>query len=205
MRGNISGWMVTFVMILWMGCASSSAPPDYYGLQSRTDTPGQHAPSQLTIGLGPVQLPDYLDRSTIVTRLSPNRLQIHADKRWAGSLQSEITRVLGANLKNETGSRQVVLFPWGSDVEPDIRFRVVIHAFEGGTANGVHLNTTWSIAWPASDRAVVLHDSELVERVAGKGFESLTEAMGRALSALSHEMAAAALSADPSVSGKMNN
>lgn len=204
MRGRLFGWMVAIMVTLWMGCASSSTPPDYFGLYATNAAPGNFSRSPLTIGMGPVQLPDYLDRSTIVTRLSPTRLQINANQRWAGSLQGEILRVLAANIKSETGSRQVVVFPWGSDVEPDIRFRIVIHAFEGGTDQGVHLNATWSMERDSTDEAVVLRDYDGVEKVTGKDFEALTEAMGRALSAMGHEMATAVMATGKPVTQDIN-
>lgn len=196
MMGKFWIWiMITLSAMLWMGCGSSSAPPAYYGLQTALVQPGQSFPeSQLTVGVGPVQLPDYLDRAPIVTRLNPNRLQVHEGHRWAGSLQSEILRVLAANIKQETGSPQVVVFPWGSDFEPDIRIRIFIHAFEGRPAHSVRLKATWSITRPPSSQTVLLRDSEVVEKVNGDGFDSLTEAMGRSLGVLSQEIATTAKS-----------
>ena len=199
MMRSLSGWMVMLGLILLMGCASSSPPPIYYGLQTvphQCDTPSRN---QLTIGVGPVQLPEYLDRAAIVTRLSPNRLKVNDDRRWAGSLQNEILRVLTTDLKIRTACGRVVAFPWESDVDPDIRIRVTIHAFEGRPGSQVRLQATWSMAQPSVSPAVLLRDCEVVEKVDGEDFESLTAAMGRALAVMSQEMASTATAAQAPV------
>jgi uncharacterized protein len=191
MMGKLSGWLVMLPAIFCMACASSSVPATYYGLQSAAAPPEQSLQNPLTIGVGPVVLPDYLDRAAIVTRVSPNRLQINTGHRWAGSLQNEILQALAGNLKHETASRQVVVFPWGSNFEPDIRFRVSIHAFEGQLARRIHLNATWAMTRRGSDQVVFIGDSDIAEEITGKDFEALADAMGRALATMSHDMAAA--------------
>lgn len=192
---RFSTCMVMVLMALFLGCASSSEPPAYYGLQAMVSASGHPDPNQLTIGVGPVQLPDYLDRSPIVTRLNATRLTVHNSHRWVGSLQSEILRVLSANLKKETAARRVVVFPWGSEFEPDVRYRVTIHAFEGRLADQVRLNATWSLSRYAQDGQVITRDSAVVEAVTGDSFEDLVEAMARALAVMSGEMASALQSA----------
>jgi uncharacterized lipoprotein YmbA len=175
------------------GCASSITPIAYYGLHA-VDPAVDHPPaSQLTIGIGPVRLPDYLDRSAIVTRLSPNRLQINENHRWAGSLQSEILRVLAINLKRETGARQVATFPWSGNLDPDIRFRISIHAFEGQPASKAKLKATWTMTRNAHNHKAVLYNSDIAKHVDGKDLEAVTETMGDLLAEMSNEMASAIL------------
>lgn len=198
MMGKALIRMGALLVILCMGCASGGAPPVYYGLQAEPTTNAPTVDRPLTIGVGPVQLPDYLDRSAIVTRLSPNRLQINQGHRWAGSLQSEILRVLAANLRAATAARQVAVFPWRTDFEPDLRFRISIEVFEGQPAQQVHLKATWTMTGGPSGVTDVLQNSDVFETIHGRGIEAITQAMGRALAVMSREMAAAVVSTDPS-------
>src|SRR5262249_14257463 len=44
---------------------------------------GLPASSSPTIGLGPIKLPEHLDRDEMVTRMGPNRLELSDKDRWA--------------------------------------------------------------------------------------------------------------------------
>jgi uncharacterized lipoprotein YmbA len=138
-----------------------------------------------------VVLPQYLDRSVIVTRVSPNRLTLNDGHRWAGSLHSEIMRVLVDNLGSRLHAKEVVLFPWNALIEPDSRFRVEIRSFEGRPGESVTLKAAWSLTFANSDQPVVRRVSVVQEKVNGYDFEDLAAAMGRALAGLSDEMAGA--------------
>ena len=62
------------------GCAGTE-PSNYYLLSAlpAPETPIRATPSdQLAVGVGPVTLPMYLDRPQLVTRASPNRLDLAA-------------------------------------------------------------------------------------------------------------------------------
>jgi uncharacterized lipoprotein YmbA len=184
--------------LIWMlfccGCAGSSVISAYYTLQPVNGThqpPDVPAGAQRVIGLGPVVLPQYLDRSVIVTRISPNRLILNDGHRWAGSLQSEIMRVLADNLGSRLHAKEVVLFPWNASAEPDSHFRVEIKSFEGRPGKNVTLKAAWYLTFPSSAQPVVHRVSEIQEKINGYGFEDLAAAMGRALAGLSDEMAGA--------------
>ena len=64
----------------------------------------------LSIGLGPVKLPAYLARPEIVTRSSPNLLDLSDKDRWAEPLDKNFVNVLGQNLTTLLGAH-VVTFP----------------------------------------------------------------------------------------------
>ena len=70
--------MIGAVGLLAAGCAQT--PPSNFSTLSSLrsdDTQGSGAdPEGPTIALGPVKLPQYLDRPQIVTRSSPNRVHL---------------------------------------------------------------------------------------------------------------------------------
>lgn len=180
------------------GCAASGVSSAYYTLQPVNGT--HHLAKDQTgveqvIGLGPVVLPQYLDRSVIVTRISPNRLALNDGHRWAGSLQSEIMRVLADNLGSRLHAKEVILFPWNTLIEPESCFRVKIQNFEGRPGENVTLKAAWSLTFASSDRPAVHRVSMVQEKINGYDFEDLAAAMGKALAELSDEMAVVFLKA----------
>jgi uncharacterized lipoprotein YmbA len=58
--------------------------------------PGNHVSS---LGVGPIFLPRYLDRSEIVTRVGPNEVKPAVFDYWAGSLSHQFQTVLTQNLQ----------------------------------------------------------------------------------------------------------
>lgn len=193
-------WIALIAVLLTSGCFGAVAPSSYYTLNpavpenSLSDT---KAGAQLVIGLGPLSLPDYLDRPAIVTRISPNRLVVNQGHRWAGTLQSEILRVLAADLEALTGVHPVVVFPWSVELEPDLRFRIDIQAFEGRRGGKVHLKAAWSLTPGRSDQPAVRRVTLIEEDVRGDDFDGLAAAMGQALAGLGRQMAEAVAKAVP--------
>src|SRR5580704_4660938 len=53
---------------------------------------------QLAIGIGPIDFPDYLRRSQVVTRSSPNQIELSTVDRWGEPLDKNFQRVLSENL-----------------------------------------------------------------------------------------------------------
>ena len=67
------------------GCAGSESVR-YYVLSATPAGPVGAAVRDIPVGVGPVELPEYLDRPQIVTRTSQNELNVADFDRWAESL-----------------------------------------------------------------------------------------------------------------------
>ena len=92
----------------------------------------------VALGIGPVALPDYLDRPEIVTRSSGNELSLADFDQWAGRLEDNFTRVLAENLSSILETDRVSLYPWKSSTPVDFQVTVEVSRFERA-ANGAIL------------------------------------------------------------------
>lgn len=187
-------WCIIPMLIVGTGCFNTSRPVAFYTLSPLTQRVEPSVPgiaTQWVIGVGPVELPEYLDRLDLVTRISPNRVVIHASHRWAAPLQSEVLRVLADDLALQTGAREVLVIPWESRLEPDLRITIRIQAFEGKLGGQIRLKAAWSLTPAQADQSALQHVSDIEVSTAGSSFEDLVAAMGKALGRLSTEMAAA--------------
>src|SRR5712671_8161581 len=98
-------------------CLGSSRPSRFYTLaplQVR-DGPGSTA-TDTTLAIGPVEIPDSIDRPQIVTRTGANELVVAEFDRWGGSLDSEISGALVATVRDRLRSQQIAVAPWRSAV-----------------------------------------------------------------------------------------
>src|SRR5689334_21055676 len=173
------------------GCASSP-PTRFYVLPSMTgaDAAPPAAPRDLTIGVGPVTLPPYLDRLQIVTRASRARLVLGEFDQWAASLSDSVTRVLAENLSLLISTERVLLHPWDRTAEPDYRVTVEVEQFDAGPNGEVVLAARWQIL-SANDKELVMRKARLTATAGRQDYEATVIAMGHTLDALSQDIAAA--------------
>src|SRR5262245_54561997 len=97
------------------GCLGSTPPTQFYLVPSLTgDTapPVSAGQRDLTLAVGPVTVPPYLDRPQIVTRTSRAKLGLADFDHWAGPLADTIARVLSEDLALLIPTERVVLSPW---------------------------------------------------------------------------------------------
>ena len=90
--------LTLLALLVLPSCTILAPQPDasrFYLLTPSAATGAPPAGSRgLVIGLGPTKLPDYLLRSEIATRVSPNRVAYADDHRWAEPLERNFNRVL---------------------------------------------------------------------------------------------------------------
>jgi uncharacterized lipoprotein YmbA len=152
--------------------------------------------AQGTIGIGPVRLPEAIDRPQMVIRISPNRLDVSEHHRWAGALDREIARVVAENLAFLLGTVPVVVFPWAAADTPSLRVALDIQRFDGKPGMEARLSVTWTI----SQAGAALHrqQSRLRQPVLQECHEALVAAQSRLLEDLSRQIAAVISGLGPS-------
>jgi uncharacterized lipoprotein YmbA len=187
--------MVMFTTLLLTGCRSSTPPVQFYTLNpiSGTGTQSQVKPtesdSKLSIGVGPVEIPAILDRPQIVTRSSPNRLNVDEFHRWAGRLDENFARILAQNISLLLGTDQVAVYPWQTKFKPRYRIALKIEYFEGEWGKDVLLVAIWSVTRQQSQQTTSLRKSVINEPLSPKpDYEALVAAHSRTIAQLSREI-----------------
>jgi len=142
------------------------------------------------IGVGPVMMPGYLDRSQIVIRTGADTVEILTFHRWAEPLEDGIARVLAEEVAARVPTERVVIFPWRGVVARTIQYQVVVAVlhFDGRPGSDVTLDARWRIL-AADGRELAFRRSTVIQGVERSGYEPMVAAMGRALSTLGQEIA----------------
>ncbi|MGZ8432622.1 MAG: PqiC family protein, partial [Candidatus Deferrimicrobiaceae bacterium] len=147
--------------------------------------------------VGPVRLPDYLDRPQIMTRSEGNEIRMAETERWAGSLQEDVSRVLVENLSFLLSGKHVAVVRWSSAMQAKAPFQkrlaVEVLRFEGPPGGTVILKARYALFGPDGKKVISAGESIVREPASGSDYESLTAAMSRALATFSREVAAAVL------------
>ena len=177
-------------LALMAGCGTSP-PVRYYTLNAVEAPAAAGAPGkvELMVTVGPVSVPDAVDRSQIVLRVGANRVERSEFNRWGEALKLAIPRVVAASLAREFTSAQIFVY---SPSAPPADFRVLIDVerFESEPAKAVAIEAVWSIL-PRAKGEPKVGRSVVREPVATAGYDALVAAHSRALNTLSREIAAA--------------
>ena len=129
--------------LLLPGCGKSK-PSRFYVLSPLP--PGNAAsPQELSLGVGPLKLPDYLLRPQIVKQKNANQLDYAEYDRWAESLDENFVRVLAANLSQLIPTDKVHIYPWLEIMSVQYQLLVEVTRF-GQTEDGsIILTVYWSV------------------------------------------------------------
>ena len=146
----------------------------------------------MSLGVGPVELPQYVNRPQIVTGQHSSELRSAAAAQWAEPLQDGFTRVLAENLSLLLATDRVALFPWKT-FAPEYQVVVEVTHFLGQTGGEVSLVALWSILNKDGREALVSKKSSFRESTGSSEYEALAAAMSRTVAALSRDIAAALL------------
>ncbi len=194
-----------FILFLLFACTLSAALVGCFGTSPATrfytlcPPEGGHAPEtavmNAAVEIGPITIPDYLNRTQIVTRSGRNELVLAEFDRWGGSLDEEISRALAADLTARLSSLRIAVLPWRSPLlataRTVYRISVAIDRFDGAPGATVVLNATWGmfVREEKHERSVLAQQSTVTEEVRGTGYGEMVAAMGKAVEGLGKEMA----------------
>jgi len=181
------------------GCASKS--PNYYVLNSlQSGAPSvemARAQNDLTIGVGPIKIPAYLDRPEMATRSAPDSLQFAEFDKWAEPLERNLTRVIAENLAILLSTNRVGVFPWLNSAQVQYQVTVDITQLERMPDGKVILAARWNILGDQGENMLVIESSRFSIPIESAGYGAMASAESRAVEALSREIAAAVKSLPP--------
>jgi uncharacterized lipoprotein YmbA len=170
------------------GCVSVSPPPQTYLLSvAPSASPAPIAP--VVVGVGPIGLPAYLDRSAIVVRTGERgEVSLSGDHRWAELLREGIPRTLAGNLSAMIPTDAVPIFPWRAPWTVRYRVTVDILRFDGALGESVVLDARWRLL-DGAGKELALRTVHLEETCADGTYGGLVSAHNRLLASLSHDIA----------------
>jgi uncharacterized lipoprotein YmbA len=180
---------------LLFGCSTSSPPPKYYTLSSFVSPKPAEAPplrsDTLVIGIGPVEIPDYLDKPQIVTRTATNELLLSEFNLWGGSLKMDVTRVLIENISSFLVSEPVTIVPWRAHVSGSYRIPIYLFRLDAIPDGTVSLKAKWGIVAKDGKTVETIRETSITKPVKGKEYNDTVNAMSDVLADLSKEIASA--------------
>jgi uncharacterized lipoprotein YmbA len=157
--------LIVFVVLLGVAaCGVLDPRPDtsrYFLLRAVAD-PAAGAPlDDLVLGLGPVTLPDYLDRNEMLDVVGPYELKYSAKNRWVEPLGAQVRRTLADNLGTMLRPDAVLDHPWFTTDGVTLQVEVAFDAIRLDDAGAWVGSAEWVLRDPASGRALERSDFEI--------------------------------------------
>ena len=147
-----------FVLSFLLGCVGSNPTRLYVLRPSEVGTnpnftveahpstsSAKNKAQSVKIGIQPVELPGYLDRSQIVTEISANQLAISNLDEWAEPLKDNLTRLVLEELTNSIGPNNIVALPVDDDSQLTHKLAVRIMRFETLPSHEAVVEARWFI------------------------------------------------------------
>lgn len=176
--------------VILCGCAT---PPreHFYALTPVARAPEMAPPAvfdERHVSIGPVTIPEIVDRPQLVVRHGANQVEILEQHRWAQSLATDIAGVLSANLATLMPHLAVTTHASQASAGADTRVGVEIVQFDAMPGEAVTVQARWTVrsARAVSDKPT---GATFREPVRGPGPDALAAAFDRALARLSAEIA----------------
>ncbi|MGF6572453.1 putative lipoprotein YmbA [Paraburkholderia sp. GAS333] len=192
MKSATACFVMTLVGAALGGC--KSPPASFYTLDPAPSLTSSGTARPVVAVVGPVTIPETVNRPQIVTRVGDGEVAINEFARWAQPLSSDIGRVIAANLAVLLDSPQISVYDATHDPLGVWHVRIDVMRFESVPGRDVTVDVQWVVRAPGKGRAVTGR-SVVHEPVAEPGFAPLIAAHDRALAAVSRDIAAAVDSA----------
>lgn len=195
MKVEIFGFPVAAVLLLALGgCWRGGDAMQFYLLNADVTATGANnsgpMPSTNTvIGLGPVRIPDYLNRPQMVLGVGEYRYQLDEQHRWAERLDQNISRALLQSLSGQLRPARIVRHPWPLRQSVDYQTSIDILELHRDASGQSRMSAQWLVRNREGMLTARQFDCSLP--VPKDDIEALVNAQSECLSRLSSDIAGA--------------
>ena len=176
---------------LIFSCAKSSKPVEYYmldasvGIDNNQILKGEEGPM---IGLGPIRLPEYLDRFQMVVAVSENKYKLIDGHRWAEKLDQNISLALFKTLPGQLGTDKMIRYPWPQRPGVDFQVKIDILELNIDQDGQSQLVAQWSIK--SKDKTILNKRSTFTAQASTTDIDKMVQAQSECLTQLGQEIVA---------------
>ena len=196
--------LLTILLVSCLGvleaCSHNNVPVKFYRLSAdlnSVDTGKSQAmqPESIkkisvnegsVIGLGPVKIPDYLNRLQIVTAQSENEYVLSEEHRWAERLDQNILLALYKTLPQYVKIDRMVRYPWSQRQVIDYQVSIDIVEFNVNQLGRSRLIAQWTVKH--KDEVILDKRSDFQVSTSTTDYALMVKAQSECLSLLTKEI-----------------
>jgi hypothetical protein len=181
------------IVVLLLNACGTSPPAKFYTLtplpiQIQTEKAVINEKNKF-IAIGPIEIPEYIDRVEIVTRAEENRLMISEFALWGGSIKTDISRVLVENVGSFLAGDGVAVLAWKTNMTESYRVPVIFSRFDASAGGNMILKAQWAVLDKEGKTFLSFKEINVTKPVKGGSYSSVVAAMSDSLGDLSKAIA----------------
>jgi hypothetical protein len=185
--------LVVFTMIL-TGCIGGTSKPSKFYLLRSMENPQKSLPTagnedSVSVLIGPITLPAYLDRTQMVTMAGKYELVLEEFNRWGEPLKDNFYRVLMEDLSLLLNTSEVYAYDRDGALTADYQVVIDVTRFDSVASGYAILTAFWTVSGKDSSSPVIKRKSVFRKAVPPTGITGVVEAQNRTLAELSREIA----------------
>ena len=192
-NGSILPRLIVSVIatLIFAGCAGSPQVRFYLlsPLVPQEGNASPKTPTPVSVGVAPVEIPDYLNRPQIVTRDGRNELNLAEFDRWGGSLPDNIASVMTENLSLLLGSDRVQTVPRGRGETVDYSLVMRVLRLDCTPGDQVIMKIQWTLLAGPAGKEGVTRVTTRSEKLKDARYDTLVAAVSNSLGEVSREIA----------------
>ncbi len=151
----------------------------------------------ITVGVGPVRLPDYLDRPEIAIRLSDYTVDLLTFEHWAAPLDQQFPRVLITNMQAEMPFARVIGFPPVQPTPVDVQVEVDVQQFDVDVAGTAVLIANWQLRGPGGQSILSSAQAQVMANAKENTMPGRVGALSEAVAKLARALSDAVVALPP--------
>jgi uncharacterized protein len=172
------------------GCLRESKSVQFYMLNADSGLAGAPlvsvANQDMVIGLGPIHIPEYLNRPQIIVATSQNQYRLSEHHRWAERLDQNISHALFKALPRQLGTDRIVRYPWSQWHTIDYQVGIDILEFNVNANGQSFLIAQWYVK--SKDKPTIDKRSEYQSPASTTDHEIMVKAQSQCLTMLGKEI-----------------
>ncbi len=182
------GLLALLALSCILAACAESQPSRFYMLSSLPPAEASGSGKPLSVGVGPISMPEYLNRPQIVTRETDTKLSLAEFERWGEPLGDLFSQVMAANLSSLLQTERVYSLPRRRTASLDYQVEIDIHRFDADQLGLIYLTARWSLYGKGGKKLLKTGTTSLTEQ-AGRSPDALAEGMSRVVERFSRSIA----------------
>lgn len=180
---------ILFLSTLLFGCGSTASSFYLLTPTNNYQQGDKIVDSNLGIGIGSLDLPDYLRKPQIATYTKNNEIIFDEYNRWAEPLDENITSVLAENLAELIPTNNIYLFMWPKEDPNIFQIGLSVDRFGALTDSTVVLDVRWSVSGSNRKSLLLTKKSSYSQKAKSLNYGQISLIMSKLIGQLSEEIA----------------
>lgn len=179
-----------FILIIILYSCGSSASNFY--ILTPTNNYQQidsNSKSEISVGVGNLELPDYLQKPQIVTFKNNNELYYDEFNRWAQPLDENFTDIVLENLSQMIPTNNIYLFMWPEEESDIFQISIKINQFELRSDSTIILDARWSVSVSNEIVFLMTERSSYKEKITNLDYEQIVATLSKLIGELCKDIA----------------